>query len=329
MLTGNDCIIAYNGALNLKDGLRISRLLSRQRPTLIAAQEAKRRAPEARPVFRTAIVEVLLLVAITGGIVLINRFIGLQLNTSSRIAAGLGMALLPLLLYLMVSFQGERRAQRKRPQLLIVLGLSMLAANGIGVPLVERVFAVDSWLSTTSGLQRIIGYALTAGFIQEFLKLAVVRFSVWGEYIRTRRDGVAYSLAASLGYATVLSLNYILAETNNPPDLAAAALRVAGYTLSQLAIGTICGYTLADLRVGQPSVLWLPLGLAVAALLEGIFVSVRAGIIVGGFSERATGSQTAASLGIAIALVFGLFLVINFLISTTDSRERRSPEFNR
>lgn len=298
-------------------------------PTLIAAQEAKRRALEARPVFRTAIVEIVLLLAVTGGIVLLNRFITFPSSASNRIILGSGMALLPLLLWVLISLQSERRAQRQRPRLLVVLGLSMLVANGIGVPLVERVFAVDEWLSTTSGLQRIIGYALTAGFIQEFLKLAVVRFSVWGEYIRTRRDGIAYSLAASLGYATVLSLNYLFAQPNNPPDLLAVALRVTGFTLSQLAIGTICGYTLADLRVGQPSVLWLPLGLSFAALLEGVFVSLRAGSIVGAFSDRATGSQIAGSILITVFLVFLLFTAVNFLISTTDSRERRSPEFNR
>jgi len=303
--------------------------LNRSRPTLIAAQEAKRRAPESRPVFRTASLEIILLLLLTGGLLLASRFVTLPGSASIRTAGGVILSLLPLGLWFLISFQGERQAQRKRPQLLVVLGLSMVVANGVGVPLVERVFAVDSWLSTTSGLQRIIGYALTAGFIQEFLKLAVVRFSVWGEYIRTRHDGIAYSMAASLGYALVLSLNYVLADSVNPPDLVASMLRVTGYVLSQLAIGTICGYTLADLRVGQPSVLWLPLGLSIAALLEGLFVTIRAGTIVGAFSERATGSQIAASLGVGVFLVILLFISINFLISTTDARERRSPEFNR
>lgn len=298
-------------------------------PSLLTAADPPKRTPGARPVFRTATLEALIMVAVTGGLILLSRFVTYQTGNNSRTLIGIALALLPLGLWIAISYRAELNAQNTRSGLLVVLVLSMLAANGLGVPLVDRVFAVEDWIAGTSGLQRIIGYALTAGFIQEFLKLAVVRYSVWGSQVRTRRDGIAYSLAASLGYATVLAINYVIADPALTPDPVAVALRVTGYTLSHFAIGAICGYTLADLRIGQPSILWLPVGLTVAAMLQGVFVSLRAGSIVGAFSEKATGSQSLPALGIAAALFFVLFGVINFLISSTDSRERRSPEFNR
>lgn len=299
------------------------------RPTLITAQEPPRRQPGSRPAFATTVVESLILLVVTVLLFVLSRVLDYPTGNNSRNLLGILLALLPFGLWMLISWQFEQRVMQPRPRLLIVLGLTALAANGIGIPLTERVFAVDQWLSTTSGLQRIVGYMLTAGFTQEFIKLAIIRFSVWGEHIHTRRDGIAYGVAAGLGYATVLSLNYVLAGASSPPEPAAAAIRVASYTFSQVGISTIVAYALADLRVGTPSVFWLPIGLALAAFLEGLFVTFRAGIIVGGISERATGSQTISGLAVALSLLVVLFLVVRFLITNTEAREKRSPEFHR
>jgi RsiW-degrading membrane proteinase PrsW (M82 family) len=264
------------------------------------------------------------LLLIVGALQVAARAVTVNPPNNLRFAVNGALALLPFGLWAFISFRGERRVFAPRERLLWVVGLTMLTANGVGLPLIERVFGLDEWLSNTSGLQRIIGYALTAGFIQEFIKLAVVRFAAW-EQIKSRRDGVAYSFAASVGYATVLSLNYAFSDAVSPPSADAMALRVAGYALSQAAIGTICGYTLGDLKVGTPFVIWLPVGLGIAALIEGVFVSLRAGLVVSGITLTGNASQTPAGLGIAVFLVLFLFGGVGFLISTTDTREQRSP----
>lgn len=312
------------------------RLNAVPRPTLLTPPEnaALRKRPP-RAVYRSAFLECTVLVVFAGVLYFAARLFPVATGNTSRLALGTGIALLPLGLWFVVSYRGERRTGFPRKRLILVVGLTALAANGIGVPLVNRIFEVDEWLATTSGLQRVIGYALTAGFTQEFIKLAVVRFTVWENDIRTRRDGIAYSLAASVGYATVLSLAYVLTDTANAPDVAAVALRVAGFALSQMAIGTICGYALADLRIGRPAVLWLPLGLAIAALMEGVFVALRAGVIVSSIGTNAAGVQTSngsqliSSLAVAAGLLVILFAATNFMINSTDARERRSPEFHR
>ncbi len=296
------------------------------RPMLLSPQEEKKEIRLYRRVWPTAITEIAALLMIVGGVLLVGRFLHPSLGTTQRLLIGLGLALLPLALWGAISYRLEQNARRPRPRLLIVLMLSMLAANAVGVPLVNRFFAVDEWLPTTSGLTRIIGYTLTVGFVDEFLKFAVLRYSVWPTYFGSRIDGVAYSMAASIGYATVLSLNFVLGEAADP---SAVALRVAGITMSQLAIGTIMGFLLAELKLGKPAVFWLPMGLGLAALLHGLYTAIRASLIVGGVNTTATGSVPAASLGVGLFLIFALFSSVSFLISSADERAKRSPEFSR
>ncbi len=295
------------------------------RPALLSPQEEGRQVRTYRPVWRTASIEIVLLLIVVGVVLMVSRFVHPTLTETQKTAVGISFALLPLLLWYGISYRQEAQARRPRGRLLIVLVLSMLAANAVGVPLVERVFAVDQWLPTTGGLTRIIGYMLAYGVTSEFLKFAVLRFSVWPIYFKTRADGIAYSMAAGLGYAAVLSINYVV---NEAPEPSAVALRVAGITLSQVAIGTIVGFQLAELTIGKPPVLWMPLSVALAALLQGLYVAFRAGLIVGGISATATGNVPAASLGIAMFMVVLLFSTISFLINNAERRARRSPEFS-
>jgi hypothetical protein len=99
--------------------------------------------------------------------------------------------------------------------------------------------------------------------------------------------------------------------------------------LSQAAIGVIVGSALAELKIGRASIIGLPISLGVAALLHGLFITVRAGVIVGSFSTTASGNLPAASLIAAVALVAMVFSVIGFLVQTADARTRRSPAFTR
>lgn len=304
------------------------------RPALLTPQELPKEIPRYRRVWRTATVEIILMLISVGIVLLITLVTKNRINLSDtqRHGVGVALALLPLGLWYGVSYRAERRARQPRSGLLFVLVLTMLVANAIGVPLVDRIFVVDEWLPNADALTRILGYTLTVGFSAEFLKFAVLRFSVWPEQFNRRIDGVAYSIVAALGYATVLNINFALNEAADP---SAVVLRVAGVTLSQVAIGTIIGLLLAELRLTRPAPFWLPVGLAIAALSHGIYTAFRAGVIVAGFGPptdragAATGNVPVAGLGIAVALVVIIFGVVSFLINSADARARRSPEFSR
>jgi RsiW-degrading membrane proteinase PrsW (M82 family) len=225
-------------------------------------------------------------------------------------------ALLPFGLWLGISYLGERRAQQPRQRLFIVAILGALVANAVGLPFIQRVLAVDEWLSTASGTSRILGYLLSIGITQEFLKYAVVRYSVWPGCFRVRSDGIAYAMAAATGYATVLNLNYALNVSATP---AVYALRITEITLVQLAVSTIVGYFLSELKLTYNTApYWLPAGLLLAALIESLAIVFRGGLIVGGVSPDSTANNAFQGLGAAVFLVVLLFTSVNFLINNAD-----------
>ena len=296
------------------------------RPALLTPFDAPQNVYPFRRIWRTALIEVGILTGIAAGLVLVARFTHISFSDTSRQLIGFALALLPLLLWLLISYRGERRAARPRPRLPLVLFLSAIFANAIGVPLVDQVFAVDSWLPAAGVISRLIGYALIFGFTTEFLKFAVMRYTIWESYIATRQDAIAYSLAAAVGYATVLNTNFVLNQVSDP---AAVATRVAGTTLSQMAIGLLVGLALAELRLGHPAIVVLPLSTGVAALLHGVFVVARSALVVGAFNERASGNAPAGGIIIGVVFVMLLFGLVGFLVRTADVRAKRSPEFQR
>ncbi len=296
-------------------------------PVVVQPREEREVYPYRR-VWRTASIEILILVILALAVYIGTTRFGLRLGAAERRAFGLAFAVLPFGLWLLVSYRAERRSPNRRDGLLTVTILSALAANAISVPLVERAFAVDEYLTTAYGLARILGYTFTAGIVQEFLKYAVVRYSFWPVGFRIRSDGIAYAMAAGIGHAVMLNLNFALSADIIPE---VAALRIAEVTLSQVALSTIMGYFLSELKIGQPSAYELPAGLLLAALLNGLSVALRSSLVVSGVAPGATANEPLRGLGMAIFLVVALFSSLYFLINNADERaEMRSrTEFRR
>jgi RsiW-degrading membrane proteinase PrsW (M82 family) len=287
-------------------------------PILLAPQKVEREIYPYRRVWRTAIIEVAILLAVTVAATLLQRFAPLQLAESQRRLFGGIFALLPFALWLGISYLAERRSPQPRQRLFVVALLGALVANAVGLPLVKQVIAVDEWLSTASGTSRILGYLLSVGIIQEFLKYAVVRYSVWPGCFRIRSDGIAYAMAAAIGYATVLNLDYALNITATP---AIYTLRITEITMVQLAVSTIVGYFLSELKLTRnTAAYWLPGGLLLAALLDSLAIVFRGGLIVGGVSPDSTANNAFQGLGAAVFLVVFLFSSVNFLVNNADER---------
>ncbi len=289
-------------------------------PILLAPQKQAKEIYPYRRVWRSAVIEVMAIVAVAVVTVVVARFWTPRLSDSQRQVVGLVYALVPLGVWLAASYAAERRAMEPRFRLFTVAVLGAVVANGIGIPVVNRAFAAESWLSTVSGSQRIIGYMLTAGIVQEFLKYAVVRYSVWPGSFRIRSDGIAYALAAAVGYATALNINFVL-DTNAMPQV--YALRIAEITLAQYATSIIMGYFLAELRLNRHAAIWgLPGGLILASLVASLGIVLRGGLVAGGFGATSTGNNAFQGLGAAVVLVVFLYSSIYFLMNTADERAR-------
>lgn len=289
-------------------------------PILLAPEEVIEEVYPFRRVWRTSWIEAILLASAVAVIWAAGGLLELIPNTPA-VLPRLGIATLPVLAWLVLSYGGERRARQPRPHMLGMLILGGLAANAIAVPLEERVFEPDLWLTTIGFFGRALGFTFTVGLTTAFLLYLVLRYSVWPEHFQQRQDGVAYALAAALGYATVYNLR---AALYTDITLVATALRVASITYAHLAVGALIGFFLAELIIGRVPIFWMPFGIGFGALIGGLYHAFRAVAIVGGLSVESTGSSPVRGLALAFGLVAVVYIAVAFVIENADLRQRHA-----
>ena len=189
------------------------------------------------------------------------------------LVAGIVMALVPAVMWLIFFYLQDRLEPEPKRYVIGIFILGALLASAVGMPLVNNVFQVKEWLYDSPVVQ-LVGGILVVGFIQEFLKYAAVRYTLFGSpEFDERIDGVIYGTAAGLGYATMLNIQYVVSNTG--VDLSVGVIRMIVTALAQASFAGIVGYFLAqDKFEGRPA-WWMPGGLALAAVLNGLFVFVR------------------------------------------------------
>lgn len=266
--------------------------------------------------------------ALGGGalaVMLMARFVGLRLDGLARKGANLGLVFVPLGVWWAVYYWPARRRGRALRHMPALILLGGLLANGVALPIIHEIFQVETWLVTASGTTRIIGYTLIVGFLQEYLKFAAVRYTVFADILRERSDGVAYGVAVSMGFAVVLSLRFF--ADNGPTPLDTATIRVVSIALSQMAFGAVNGYFLSAARFAQPEppVWWFTLGVAVTALLNGLYVVLRGGLVVGSFGIGSTANVPLLGLAAVVALALVTFAALGFLNRQAEARDAASP----
>ncbi len=286
-------------------------------PLLFGAEEEIAEPRPRQRVWRTAWLEAIALFLLAFVLYALTDVLGMLSPRPASMSGRMGIAVLPALLWLLLSYRAERHTRQPRPHLVSVLLLGALVASGVALPLEEHLFQPERWLPSLDFFGRLLGYAATAGFTAEFLKYLVLRYSVWPQHISQRLDGVAYGLAVAVGFATVLSLRYALLTE---ATLAATALRVASITLPHLAGGVIVGFFLAELWIGRTAILWLPAGLMLAALISGAHYAFRAIAIVGSPGVASTGSSPLLGLLLAAGFAAAIFVLFAFIIASADAR---------
>jgi RsiW-degrading membrane proteinase PrsW (M82 family) len=84
-----------------------------------------------------------------------------------------------------------------------------------------------------------------------------------------RVDGVIYAIAAGLGLATILNFEYVYSR--NGVDLDIGSIRMVINTLAHASFAGVMGYFLGQARFEKTPVYYLPAGLTLAAVLNGLF----------------------------------------------------------
>lgn len=221
---------------------------------------------------------------------------------STLLLTGVFLALVPALIWLVFFYLQDSAEPEPKAFVLGVFALGALFAAGVGIPVVEKLFRTSHWIYTDT-LSKIVGGILVVGFTQEYLKYAAVRYSIYNsEEFDEPTDGVVYATAAGLGYATVLNINFVV--SNGGVDLGAGIIRIAVVALAQAAFSGITGYFLGRAKFESEPIWWMPLGITLAAVFNGIFTWLQ--VIVTQPNITLSGSTTPTWMGLVLAAVVAL-----------------------
>jgi RsiW-degrading membrane proteinase PrsW (M82 family) len=295
--------------------------LARSNLTLLTPPQEKEEIHPYRRPWRSISIETGILLGVTALLYVLANVLNLHFPGQVGGIISVVVALLPFGLWLIFSWWAERSVPQPRQRLLAVVVISGLVANAVGIPFINDFLQVDRWLPLASAINRIVGYTFTIGIVQELLKYLVVRYTVWPGCYRTRTDAIAYGAASAVGYATVLNLHFVMSNAS-PPSI--TAIHVFDTLALHLATSLIMGYGLAEIRFGLPTPLFLTSTLALASFVTGVAIPVRAGLVNPGFSLKVGDAKTLFSIGFALALLMVFSLMISFLYSSAERRERES-----
>lgn len=216
------------------------------------------------------------------------------LTPSGLTLLGVVLALVPAALWLGIFYLQDRAEPEPKGYVLGVFFLGALLARAVGQPLIEEVFQVNTWASDQFGLKLAAGI-LIVGTIQEFLKYAAVRYTMFrSQELDELVDGIVYGAAAGLGYATMLNITYV--TQTGGVDLGIGATRIAVTALAHASFAGISGYFLGRAKFAAMGPWWLPGGLSLAIVLNGV-VTVALGAI------SRTGIQVTPLKGLILAAV--------------------------
>lgn len=244
---------------------------------------------ERKHTWRNFILLVLALIVFVGLVYILDATIKPVLTGSALVWAGVLMALVPAAIWMIFFYMQDRIEPEPKGYILAVFLLGGLLAAAFNTPILENVFHISKWIYADTAVT-ILGSILVVGFTQEFLKFAAVRYSIYlsGEFDEPT-DGVIYATAAGLGYATILNIQFVI--TNGGVALGASVIRMAVVALAQASFASITGYFLGRAKFEHEAIWWMPAGLTLAAIANGLFNWLRGRVVQSGISLTAASAN--------------------------------------
>jgi RsiW-degrading membrane proteinase PrsW (M82 family) len=236
-----------------------------------------------------------------------------SLQSSGLMITGIILALIPAAIWLVVFYLQDRLEPEPKHLILGVFLLGALLAQGVAIPLIYGLFRVQDWLDSAGSMVNILGSILIIGFIQEYLKYAGIRFTLYrSPEFDERVDGIIYGAAIGLGFATMLSLNYVISSGGVLPGV--GAMRITVEALAQASFAGVSGYFLGRAKFEEMPAWWLPAGVALAATLNGVVSYLLDAVSRQGLSFTPT-----YSLILAAIIAGGTFAVLFMLIRRANA----------
>ncbi|NJL55268.1 hypothetical protein HC928_08840 [bacterium] len=262
-----------------------------------------------------------LLFGLSASLLVAYSFIGLRFSPLLTRPINVIIALLPLLIWLGAAWLRDRSVPRPRERLLAVCIISALVANAVTLPFIEDTLKPAEWLSLASLIDRIIGYTLTVGMLQEGAKYMVLRVLVWPDYLRNRYDMLAYGLASSVGYATVFGLRAATGEAISPDIFAGQIFFIVSLHISA---NGIVSYGLSELHFNPQSLILLPVTLLLASSIIGLALTLRANFLNSGFALGIATPNLLLGLLFSLAITVTLIAILGFIYNTAERRQQEA-----
>jgi RsiW-degrading membrane proteinase PrsW (M82 family) len=267
-------------------------------------------------VWRSSALALIGLLVFVGLVVALDAALRPDLAGTALILAGVALAIGPALLWLLFFYQQDRLEPEPIGQVgrIFIAGLAL--AGGLGIPITDELLRVQEWLYRDARTT-VLGAIFVIGAIEAFTVYAAVRLFIYDSpEFDERVDGVVYATAAGLGYATALSLRFIIASGG--AALGAGEVYVTEIALAQAAFAGVLGYFLGRARLERRPIWWLPAGLGLAAVLNGCFTLLRGQIEPGTVVFGVSG--VLPSFG-GLLLAGGLAVMVTALVAWLIRRE--------
>ncbi|MCB2225003.1 MAG: PrsW family intramembrane metalloprotease [Actinobacteria bacterium] len=256
----------------------------------------------------------IVLVAAVGIAYLLDAVSGQELRSGPREVAAILLALVPLAVWMAFFYQRDRIEPEPLARVATVVAVAALAA-AVAEPIIDAASIPEGFLG------RAAVSVLWAGAIREWVKYAAVRvIAVESGEVGELADGIVYGTAAGLGYATVINLQFVL-DASSPIDLGPGFVWMAVVALAHAGFGGVVGYFAAVDELHAPALWWMPAGVAVAALADGLFFAVRSAT-AGAIVSHEGGATAASWVSVAMAVaVVGVITVILARVMAAEEEE--------
>lgn len=252
--------------------------------------------------WRSSILLVVGLVVFVAIVFALDALIKPVFTGTTLILLGVLLALIPAVIWMGFFYLQDRLEPEPKGYIVGVFLLGAILASAVGIPLIDNFFQVSKWIYTDT-VATILGSILVVGFIQEFIKYVAVRYTIYqSEEFDEATDGVIYATAAGLGYATVLNIQFVIASGG--AALGSSVIRMVVVALAQASFAGITGYFLGRAKFEHKAWWWMPVGISLAAVANGLFNWLRGLLVQRGISL--TSAASSPWLGLVLAAVVAI-----------------------
>lgn len=229
------------------------------------------------------------------------------LSGVSLILVGLIFSLIPAAIWIFFFYRLDRLEAEPKHMVFGIFLAGALVTAALHDPILDGIFNVTNW-QYNSWWGHLLGGILIVGFVEQFIVYATVRYLVFrNPEFDERVDGVIYSVAAGLGLATVLNFQYVL--RSDGVDLDIGSIRMVINTMAYASFAGILGYFIGQARFEKTPIHYMPTGLTIAAVINGLFWHLLDRTFGGGLNYNPWGDLILATIIAIVSLGIVFWLV--------------------